>query len=275
MGPDDLIERGPFFGPSSVILPDLSTFAAALADSRFVAAVAIAALAGLVRGLLGFGSVLIYVPLMAAVYEPRIAAGTILLIDFFTTAPYAIPEIPRAKWREVLPIWIAAAVSVPFGTMVLLVADPLLLRWCIAVTVVGLVLVLASGWRYHGQPRLPITIGVGLVSGFGGGAAQISGPPVLLYWLGGAAPIVTVRANLIAYFALHGAVLVAAYLLQGVLTPQVLALFLLLALPFFLGVNIGARLFRGVSDRQYRRLAYALIAVAALISLPLFDAWIR
>jgi hypothetical protein len=257
-------------------LPDISVFTAALADSRFAAAVAIAAMAGLVRGLLGFGSVLIYVPLMAAVYDPRVAAGTILLIDFFTTAPFAVRELPRVTWREVMPIWIAAAISVPFGTMVLLVVDPLLLRWCIAVTVVGLVLVLASGWRYHGQPRLPITLGVGLLSGFGGGAAQISGPPVLIYWLGGAASkIATVRANLIVFFALHGAVLCTAYLLQGVLTAKVLALFVLLALPFFLGVSVGAYLFRGVGDQLYRRLAYGLIAVAALISLPLFDSLVR
>lgn len=256
-------------------LPDLSVFTAALSDSRFVAALVIAFMAGLVRGMLGFGSVLVYVPLMAAVYEPRIAAGSILLIDVFTTIPFTIPQLPRAKWRDVLPIWLAAAVAVPFGTMALLVIDPLLLRWSIAVTVVALVVVLASGWRYHGQPKLPITIGVGLVSGFGGGAAQISGPPVLLYWLGGALPIMTVRASLIAYFALHGAVMVVAYLLQGVLTTEVLALSVLLAAPFFLGVCTGAYLFRGVGDTLYRRLAYALIAVAALVSLPLFDGLFR
>ncbi len=35
---------------------------------------AIAALSGLVRGFSGFGSALIYMPLMAAIYDPRIAA---------------------------------------------------------------------------------------------------------------------------------------------------------------------------------------------------------
>lgn len=256
-------------------LPDLSILTAAATDSRFIAAVAIAAMAGLVRGLLGFGSVLIYVPLMAAVYDPRVAAASILLIDFFTTAPYAIPEISRARWRDVLPIWLAAAAAVPFGTMALLVLDPLMLRWAIAVSVVVLVTVLASGWRYHGQPSLPITVGVGLVSGFGGGAAQISGPPVLLYWLGGALPIVTVRANLIVFFALHGGVMCVAYLLQGVLTLEVVTLAILLAVPFFLAVNVGARLFRGVGDTLYRRIAFGLIALAALVSLPLFDGLVR
>ena len=56
------------------LFPDLAAFSAATNDNRFVAAVLIAALAGLVRGFSGFGSALIYMPLIAAVYEPRIAA---------------------------------------------------------------------------------------------------------------------------------------------------------------------------------------------------------
>jgi hypothetical protein len=55
-------------------LPNASTFAAVLSKRRFIAAAAIAAIAGAARGFAGFGSALIYVPLISAVYEPRIAA---------------------------------------------------------------------------------------------------------------------------------------------------------------------------------------------------------
>ena len=47
-------------------LPDSSLFAAAMADRRFLAALAVAALSGVVRGFSGFGSALIYMPLVAA-----------------------------------------------------------------------------------------------------------------------------------------------------------------------------------------------------------------
>ena len=60
--------------PAVIDLPDASAFADALADRRFIAAAAISALSGFVRGFSGFGSALIYIPLIAAVYEPRIAA---------------------------------------------------------------------------------------------------------------------------------------------------------------------------------------------------------
>ena len=60
----------------------------------------------------GFGSALIYVPLMSALYEPRIGAASFLLIDFVT----GIVLLDRragalAVWREVVPLALAGASS--------------------------------------------------------------------------------------------------------------------------------------------------------------------
>src|SRR5258708_30853673 len=122
-------------------------------------------------------------PLMAAVYDPRTAAVTLLLVDFISSTPFAIPEVRRCTWREVLPISVAMAVTVPLGTYLLIVLDPLVLRWAIALLVLSLVSMLMSGWRYRGPPTLPITTGVGMFAGIGAGAAQIAGPAVIFYWL--------------------------------------------------------------------------------------------
>ena len=45
--------------------------------------------------------------------------------------------------------------------------------------------------------------------------------------------------------------------------------------PFFLATAIGAKYFHGASDVLYRRIAYAIIALAALVSLPVFDGFLR
>ena len=95
---------------------------------------------------------MIYMPLIAAIYDPRIAAVTILLVDFFATTPFAIPEMRRCTWREVLPMSARDGGGVPFGTWALIVLDPIVLRWCIAILVLSLLPVLASGWRYRGAP---------------------------------------------------------------------------------------------------------------------------
>jgi uncharacterized protein len=51
-----------------VDLSDASVFAAALAERRFALAAVIAAVSGAARGFAGFGSALIYVPLISAIY---------------------------------------------------------------------------------------------------------------------------------------------------------------------------------------------------------------
>ena len=48
-----------------------------------------------------------------------------------------------------------------------------------AALVLVIVVVLASGWRYHGNPHAVVTIAVGLFAGTLGGAVQISGPPIV------------------------------------------------------------------------------------------------
>ena len=144
-------------------IPEYPVFAAAVEDHRFWAALAIAVLAGVVRGFSGFGSAQIYIPLIAAVYSPRVAAVTLLLIDTVGAAPFTVRAFAYCTWREVLPIYIAAAIAAPFGTLALMVVDPIVLRWFIAILVLSLVGVLMSGWRYHGRPSLPVTVGVGLI----------------------------------------------------------------------------------------------------------------
>ena len=255
--------------------PENALFAAAVENPRFWAALAITVVAGLVRGFSGFGSALIYIPLVAAVYSPRVAAVTLLLIDTVGAAPFTVRALTQCTWREVLPIYLAAAVAVPIGTMALLVVNPLVMRWSISVVVLLLLCVLMSGWRFHGRPNLPATVGIGLFSGFGGGAAQIAGPAVIIYWLSTSNHFHTVRANLLVYFLLLDLTLCVSYVAQGVFTPELVALALLLAAPFFATTWAGATMFHGASDLLYRRIAYVIIAIAALVSLPLFDPWFR
>ncbi len=256
-------------------LPDSATFAAALAERRLVMAMAVAALAGLVRGFSGFGGAMIYMPLAAAIYDPRIAAVTILLVDFASTSPFAIREMRRCNWREVLPVSIAMAVGVPFGTWALIALDPIVLRWCISIMVLSLLPPLALGWRFHGEPRLLVTLGVGLFSGVSAGAVQIAGPPVILYWLSRVGSSVTVRANIMVFFMICGVVLIAAYAFEALFTAQTLALSLLLGIFYLGGVGLGSFIFRGASDELYRRVAYLIITLAALLSLPVLDPILR
>jgi len=244
-------------------------------DPRFPVAVAVACLSGVLRGFSGFGSALIYVPLMAAVYEPRIAAVTLLITDSVASMPFTVGETRRCNWREVAPVSLAAIATIPLGVLALQYFEPVTLRWGIAILVLSLLAVMMSGWRYHVEPRVPVSVGVGLVAGIGAGAVQISGPAAIIYWLGGPNSAATIRANLMVYFVLLALASFVIYYLRGLFTADVLVLSLLLGPVFIVSMAVGALLFKGSSEHSYRRIAYAIFALSALISLPLFDELFR
>ena len=255
--------------------PSSAAFAEVLADRRTIAAAVVAATAGLVRGFSGFGGALIYMPLAAAIYDPKIAAVTLLLSDYFSSTPFALFQLRRCTWSEVLPIAIATALTIPLGTYLLIVLDPIVLRWTIAILVMALLAILMTGWRYHGPSTLPITATVGMVAGVGAGASQIAGPPVIFYWLSRGNNAMKLRANLMVYFLLCGSTLIVVYGWKGLFTAEMIALSLMLGAFYVAGVAGGSFFFRGASDRLYRNVAYAIIALAALVSLPVLDPILR
>ena len=153
----------------------------------------------------------------------------------------------------------------------MLVADPIALRWFIGAFVLFALPLLAGGWRYHGKPKLPITLAVGAISGLTSGAVQIGGPPVILYWLGGALKAATVRANMFVFFGVLDIAGCINYFAEGLFSREALALAVLLAIPYTVPFLFGAVSFDRTSDRIYRRIAYAMIGIAGLVSLPIFD----
>jgi len=246
-----------------------------MTEPRFLAGVGVAALAGIVRGFSGFGSALIYVPLMAAIYSPKIATVSFVIADYLSASPHFVQAFRKCLWRDVLPAFLAAAATVPLGTMLQKTADPVALRWGMAAFVTLFVLLLASGWRYPGKTGAAGAIGAGALSGIAGGATQMSGPPLILFWLSSPQPASMVRINLLACLALIGFTLVASYMIQDLFKAVPIALGLLLWPVYIVSVYLGAYLFGRTSDRGYRRVAYLIIAASAIFSLPLFDSWFR
>jgi hypothetical protein len=232
---------------------------------------AVAAFAGLVRGFTGFGAALVFVPLASAVVGPQTAVIMLWLGETLPTLPIVLPALRECNWRQVAPVAAGYALAVPGGVWLLAQGDPLVLRWFMA-GLVGLMLVLLmSGWRYAGEPRPAIGVGVGAVSGFFGGATQLAGPPVLVYWLGGPDRHWRVRANVIVFFALGEIFSGISYAAGGLFTGDRIARGVVMAPIYAATILIGARGFRLASETTFRRIAFALIALAAVVSLPLLD----
>jgi uncharacterized protein len=222
---------------------------------------------GVVRGLAGFGAAMIMVPILSAVMTPAVAVPLLTVIDGLVTLPLFIAATRLCRWSEIVPITIAATAALPIGIAILIYVAPETLRVGISITILLLVAVIASGWRYHGRPSLPLTLGVGAASGTLGGASGMIGPPVILFWLGGQNDAALVRANINAFFGLIIVITIIAYAISGLITREIVAAALVLAPIYGVAVWVGARGFRHTSDTLYRRLAFALITAIAVSSL--------
>ena len=256
------------------VIADLSAWLAGLTqfqtpDLAFVALVA--TIAGTARGFSGFGGALIFVPLASTAIGPKLASALLLVIDGMLTLGMLPSGWRLANRREVFTMAAGALVGVPIGTALLALAPTLIVRWVLCAIVFLLLAFLISGKRYRGSPRTYLTVGVGGIAGLFGGAAQMSGPPVVAYWLGGAFSSHSVRANLVLYFAVSSVISATSYLFAGLLSLQVLLLACVIGPTYGLGLFIGSRLFGRASETTFRWICFGLIAGAALVSLPIFD----
>jgi uncharacterized membrane protein YfcA len=245
----------------------VDVFLAEIAHADFAWVVLGALLAGVVRGLTGFGAAMILVPILSAVLGPAIAIPALTAVDALTTAPLLVDAVKRCRWREVLPLAAAATLALPLGVSILIHVDPETLRTGISCAILVLVAVIGSGWRYSKAPSLPLTAAVGAASGLMGGATGMSGPPVILFWLGGQNEAVLVRANINVFFGLMAVTSMIAFWIGGLYDLRVIVITLAMAPIYGGAVWLGARGFRHASDTGYRRFALALITAIAVTSL--------
>jgi uncharacterized membrane protein YfcA len=246
------------------ILLDL---AGLLTDWRIYVALVATAVAGIMRGYSGFGTAVLLAPAYSVLWGPRVGVPVMLLMELVVSLQLVPRAFAEANRRVILPIGGAAALATPLGAFILISADQDLLRRCIGGFVLVFGLLLMSGWRYAGSRPLPLNIAVGTAAGLLKGATGMSGPPVILYLLAGPEAVRQHRANLILFFGTISVISVIPPALGGLMSWAVLAKTLLLLPVLMLCVPIGARLFRVIPERWYRRAALLFLVSTGLIAL--------
>lgn len=245
----------------------MSGITAWVIDPAFWLGAAVVGLAGIVRGFAGFGSAMIMIPSLSAIYAPATAVPVGLLLEIVLTIPFVGTSARLVDWRRLALLSLAATLAVPLGALALIAVPATILRWCISLIVVMFVVVLAFGWRYRGPPTSGATAAAGLLSGLLNGSVGMAGPPVVFFLLAGPGTASQVRATCIVYFGVIDAITVLVLAAQGIVAPDVLLLAALLA-PSYLGAAwIGARFFQRTGEGQYRWTALAILLFVAVGSL--------
>lgn len=228
---------------------------------------AIVALAGVVRGVTGFGGAMFMAPPLSLLVSPVVAVIYALALEA-VAAVAMLPSIRRhLELRTLALLGVPAMVSVPVGGILLVSLDAGLIRTLLALTVMLFSILLLFGFRYSGAPRLSTATLVGGVSGLLFGATSMGGPPVILYLLSGPSAHWVTRANLVAYISLASALALFVPWYFGRIPASVALNVGFALLPYLAGIGVGARIFSLVDERMFRRLTLVFMFSVSSIAL--------
>jgi uncharacterized membrane protein YfcA len=231
-----------------------------------VIALGAVALAGIVRGLTGFGAAMIIVTSLSAIYDPISAVIILTIIDIPGVIPLAPSIYRHARWNVVLLLFVAALPAIPLGVWLLSVADEVVMRRLIASSVLLFALLSAAGWELKQTPNLAAKLSIGAMSGCLSGAAGLGGPPIILYFLSQKLPKEVLRACALVFLLLSGLVAVVFYYARGLISIQHLEFFLIGAPIYITSMWAGARIFKSVSESTFRKIVIGLVCAIALVS---------
>lgn len=251
--------------------PLAGAFSEALALEGLVWIALTAFIAGVVRGFSGFGTAMIFIPVAAKFLEPIWVLIALVIMDILGP----IPNLPRA-WRDGRPrdvgvMALATLLALPLGIAILVAVPAEVFRYVVSVMAILVPVLLVAGVRYRGEMTRGLLAAVGAVAGVTGGAAGLPGPPVILLYASSTRPVAEIRGNIMIYLVAFDVILLGWLGLQGRLEMTPVALGLLLFAPIVAGNILGAAIFDPARERMYRGVAYAVIFVAALTSLPIWE----
>jgi uncharacterized protein len=221
----------------------------------------VVALGALVQGAVGFGLALVAAPFLAII-DPRLVPVPMLLLATAHAMLMLRREYRHADWAGVGWALLGRLPGIALGVAAVALLPP---RWFgVAVAVTVLTCVALSVVRWRPRPTVPALLVAGIVSGAGGTASAIGGPPVALLYQD--AHGARVRATLGAYFAVGSLLSLGGLLLGGQFSGDALSAAALMVPFMIVGFALSGPA-RRLLDRGWTRPAVLALASGGALAL--------
>ncbi|RAS08834.1 sulfite exporter TauE/SafE family protein [Cupriavidus alkaliphilus] len=235
-------------------------------DSTLLIVIAGAAVAGFVQGLSGFAFGMVAMSFWAWAIEPRLAAA-MTVFGALTGQLLAAASVRRGlSWRRLWPFVAGGVAGIPLGVAVLPLLDA---QWFKAV--LGAFLTLWCPVMLMAR-RLPhIGVGGRVADGVAGAAGGVMGG------IGGFTGVIPTlwctlrgfdkdeqRAVIQNFNLATLAMTMAAYVGKGIVTREMLPMFLVVAPAMLVPTLLGTRLYLGISEAAFRKIVLTLLTVSGV-----------
>ena len=217
-----------------------------------------------VKGLSGFGSGLIAIPLLAFMFPLTFIVPVLGLLSYSGTIMQSIHLRKQVVWRDMLPL-------IPFSLLGIFVAIWLLVNVDAnkLLTALGVFVLLYSVYSL-----LPLAVHAGsrkwaIVAGCGGGMVGAlfgtGGPFYVVYLKMRQLKKNQFRATIAMIFLVDGGARMTGYALNGLFTSQVLWLVATLLPVLFLGMYVGHHLHIKIDQQRFNQVISVLLMISGVL----------
>lgn len=236
-----------------------------VAAGQLASAAAILLAAYVIRGITGFGSGLISVPLLALFLPLKFVVPLVLLLDFTASIVIGGFNFKRVKWGEI-------GVLIPFGLIGVVLGTNLLVNlpqkpMLIALAAFVFIFAVRSLFNIHGEKLASRgwAVPAALTGGTVGALFGTGGPPYVIYLSHRIHNKSDLRATLSALFFTEGLMRIVSFLIAGLLVSTKVWLAYFAALPLVLGaLYLGGRVHVGLAPSQMTRLVGVLLLASSV-----------
>jgi hypothetical protein len=244
-----------------------------MTPETYLAAFFILLFAYFLRGITGFGSGLIAIPLLAHFLPLTFVVPMVLVLDLVASIVLSSHTHLKVRWDEIRSLIPSSIVGILIGSFMLisLPREPLLVSLGLFVIFFGL------RYVFNVHSEKPISrwwaVPTGLSGGLIGALFGTGGPPFVVYLSHRLHDKTQLRGTLSGLFLLDGAFRLVAFLSLGLLIQADMFSALLLGLPITgVGLYLGNKVHLGITHRQQLAIIGGLLLVSG--GSLLWKAWV-
>ncbi|MEM9319752.1 MAG: sulfite exporter TauE/SafE family protein [Pseudomonadota bacterium] len=235
----------------------------------FLAGLAIALIAGFIKGAVGFAMPLVILSGLSLYLEPAEAiAGLIVptvvsnLVQAFRYGLGQVWDVVREFRRYLMIVCVVILISAQFVTRV--APETFYLILGIPIVILSIIQLLGVRVRVPDKNRVAADWSVGLIAGSLGGFAGTWGPPTVIYLMAIGTPKAKSMLAQGIIYGLGSISLVAGHVQSGVINWTTLPFSACLLVPALIGQRIGLRMSDRLDPEIFRRLTLVVLLIAGL-----------
>jgi uncharacterized membrane protein YfcA len=237
-----------------------------LATYQIALIIFILIVAYIVRGLTGFGSGLIAIPLLSLMLPVTFVVPLIGLLDFSASISHGLKHKNDISWKDVFALLPFTALGVGVALYLIHNLDAELLKKALAIFIILYGIYSLSAHTPRHQASRFWAVPAGSLGGFIGTLFGTGGPFYVIYFQVRQLSKQSFRATVAVIFLIDGCSRIVGYSLTGVYQQETF-IWLLVSLPVMgLAMFIGGRIHTSLSQDDFKR-AISVLLIGAGIAL--------